>query len=53
MGGHLFWNGLINCRPKPKTNAGCGSERLAQLGHELRRPEADYLRDQIYELRIG
>jgi len=28
-------------------------ERLAQLGHELRRPEADYLRDQIYELRIG
>ena len=28
-------------------------ERLAQLGHELRRPEADYLRDEIYELRIG
>ncbi|MBI1760158.1 MAG: type II toxin-antitoxin system RelE/ParE family toxin [Acidobacteria bacterium] len=28
-------------------------ERLAQLGHELRRPEADFLRDQIYELRIG
>lgn len=26
-------------------------ERLSQLGHELRRPEADYLRDQIYELR--
>ena len=26
-------------------------ERLAQLGHELRRPEADYLRDGIYELR--
>lgn len=26
-------------------------ERLAQLGHELRRPEADYLRDEIYELR--
>jgi putative component of toxin-antitoxin plasmid stabilization module len=22
------------------------------LGHELRRPEADYLRDGIYELRI-
>jgi hypothetical protein len=21
------------------------------LGHELRRPEADYLRDSIYELR--
>jgi phage-related protein len=25
--------------------------RLAELGHELRRPEADYLRDDIYELR--
>jgi phage-related protein len=25
--------------------------RLADLGHELRRPEADYLRDGIYELR--
>lgn len=28
-------------------------ERLGELGHELRRPEADLLRDQIYELRIG
>ena len=27
-------------------------ERLAKLGHELRRPEADYLKDGIYELRI-
>ena len=27
-------------------------ERLAELGHELRRPEADYLRDGIYELRV-
>ena len=26
-------------------------ERLAQLGHELRRPTADLLRDDIYELR--
>jgi phage-related protein len=26
-------------------------ERLEELGHELRRPEADYLRDGIYELR--
>ena len=25
--------------------------RLAQMGHELRRPEADLLRDEIYELR--
>ncbi len=28
-------------------------ERLYELGHELRRPEADLLRDGIYELRIG
>jgi phage-related protein len=28
-------------------------ERLALLGHELRRPEADFLRDGIYELRVG
>ncbi len=27
-------------------------ERLAELGSELRRPEADYLRDAIYELRV-
>ena len=26
-------------------------ERLGELGHELRRPEAEYLRDGIYELR--
>lgn len=28
-------------------------ERLAAMGHELRRPEADFLRDGIYELRIS
>ncbi len=27
-------------------------ERLRELGHQLRRPEADYLRDGIYELRV-
>ena len=27
-------------------------ERLRALGHELRRPEADFLRDGIYELRV-
>ncbi len=27
--------------------------RLEELGHEIRRPEADLLRDGIYELRIG
>jgi phage-related protein len=28
-------------------------ERLEELGHELRRPEADFLEQGIYELRIG
>jgi phage-related protein len=28
-------------------------ERLRELGHELRRPEADYLRDGVYELRAS
>lgn len=28
-------------------------ERLKELGHQLRRPEADYLRDGIYELRVS
>ncbi len=28
-------------------------ERLAQKGHELKRPECDDLRDDIFELRIG
>lgn len=27
-------------------------KRLTECGHELRRPEADFLRDDIYELRI-
>ena len=28
-------------------------ERLRELGHELRRPEANLLRDGVYELRVG
>ena len=28
-------------------------ERLQEVGHELRRPEADVLRDGIHELRVG
>jgi len=38
-----------------KVQAKCNAkiERLAELGYEMRRPEADYLRDGIYELRIG
>ena len=37
----------------PKAYAKCvvRIRRLVELGHELRRPEADLLRDDIYELR--
>jgi len=37
----------------PKAYAKClvRIRRLAELGHELRRPEADLLQDGIYELR--
>ena len=28
-------------------------KRLREFGHELRRPIADYLRDDIHELRVG
>ncbi len=38
-----------------KASAKCivAIERLSQMGYELRRPEADTLRDGIYELRVG
>ena len=38
-------------RRKPLAKCLVRIERLAELGHELRRPEADYLRDGIHELR--
>ena len=40
-------------RLSEKARAKCISriERLAEMGHELKRPEADLLRDGIYELR--
>lgn len=37
---------------KPGRSPWC-IERLKGLGHQLRRPEADYLRDGVYELRVG
>ena len=36
---------------KAKTKGTVKIERLGELGHELKRPEADYLRDGVYELR--
>ncbi len=40
---------------KPKGLAKCRAkiERLSRFGHKLHQPEADYLRDGIYELRVG
>ena len=40
-------------QPKALDKCTVRIERLAELGHELRRPEADFLRDGIYELRVG
>ena len=44
----------LDTLPK-KAQAKCvgALRRLELLGHELRRPEADYLRDDIFELRVG
>lgn len=42
---------LLKSNPKAWANCRARIELLSQLGHELRRPAADYLRDGIYELR--
>lgn len=40
---------------QPKARAKCRAwlRQLRDQGHDLRRPIADYLRDGIYELRVG
>ena len=40
-------------QPKAQDKCRVRLERLQLLGHELRRPEADLLRNGIYELRVG
>jgi hypothetical protein len=47
----LDW--LAELPPKALDKCRSRIERLAQMGHELRRPEADFLRDKIHELRVG
>lgn len=47
----LVW--LLEQEPNVAARLRARLARLAELGHELRRPEADYLRDGIYELRVG
>jgi phage-related protein len=47
----LDW--LDTLPPKAQDKCRVRIERLQDRGHELRRPEADLLRDGIYELRAG
>lgn len=47
----LKW--MDTLQPKVQDKCFVRIERLRELGYELRRPEADYLRDNIYELRIS
>ncbi|HSA62444.1 MAG TPA: type II toxin-antitoxin system RelE/ParE family toxin [Nitrospiraceae bacterium] len=47
----LEW--LDSLPPKVQDKCVVKIERLRELGHELRRPEADLLRDGIHELRVG
>jgi phage-related protein len=42
---------LMRANERAWSNCRARIELLAQFGHELRRPAADYLRDGIYELR--
>ena len=42
---------LAALQPAARAKCRVRLDRLEELGHELRRPEADYLRDGIYELR--
>ena len=43
--GGLTRKAVVKCRIR--------IERLRELGYELRRPEADYLRDEVYEMRVS
>jgi phage-related protein len=47
----LEWFDLLP--PKVVDKCRVWLRRLRDQGHELRRPDADYLRDGIYELRVG
>jgi phage-related protein len=44
---------LLELIPKARDKCVLALNRLEDLGYELRRPAADYLRDGIYELRVG
>jgi len=46
----LQWFHALPAKAKDKCRVRI--QRLSEKGHELRRPEADFLRDGIYELRV-
>ena len=47
----IEWFGTLTQRARIKCMAWL--RRLETFGYELQRPDADYLRDGVYELRIG
>ena len=47
----LDWLGGLP--PKARLKCLVRIERLRELGNDLRRPEADFLRDGVYELRVS
>ncbi|MFH1117383.1 MAG: type II toxin-antitoxin system RelE/ParE family toxin [Pseudomonadota bacterium] len=47
----IDWFGRLPQKARVKCMAWLG--RLETFGYELQRPDADYLRDAIYELRVG
>lgn len=46
-------NWLDELPPKVQDKCIVRLERLAEMGHELRRPETDFLKNGIYELRAS
>ena len=48
-----IYDWLDTLQPKAKQKCLVRVRRLRELGFELRRPEADYLRDGIFELRTA
>jgi phage-related protein len=52
-GGVPLLDWLDGLQTKPREKCLARLARLEELGHELRRPEAGFLRDGIYELRAA
>jgi len=46
-----FWSGWTVCPREFRPRLVSVLNGWPKMGHELRRPEADYLRDGVYELR--